>query len=332
MTKTKYLALLIVVLMLLSATGCSQRRVRAAQGDKSEQVSATQNTDQMGPPLPPGPVKVDQSNDVMGPPVPMGPLPPADFNAPKDGYVLVLGPGLARALSFLGVLREFERDNLKINAIYGVEMGAVIGTIWASSNSNNLEWVMHNFKRDTLFDPPLLGLRSHVAEGKKLYSFLEESVKVGLLQKTKIPDYVVSAVPGAESVLIESNGSAKDILRGAMSIPGVIKSYIFEDKDRETAALEKPFPVAEAKSLGLGKVLCVDVVGRGDNFKPKDSTEQQLATLMRSVASLARQSLKECDAVISVPVDGIGYLNFESRADLVYQGKLAARKWLEQPK
>lgn len=324
---------LILIIAFLAAmtqfAGCSRGNVRPTSdtaapppiGSSASGASATVAVEQ-GPPPP----------ESMGPEAPLGPFPAADYSPPSDGYVLVLGPGLARTFAYIGVLRELENRKIAIHGIVGVETGAMIGALWASSNANSLEWEIHRFKRETLLDVPLFSFRRGAAEGKALLEFLEKSLKVDSLQKMKVPTVIASAVKGSDVVLLEGNGSAKDIIRGAMSIPGIIKPYLWDGKERETAALETPFPVERAKALGVGKVLCVDVVGRGDNFSPKEVVEEQLATLMRSVAAIARRQFKDCDAVLSIPADGISYLAFDAKADLINRGRTAVRKWLEPQK
>ncbi|MEW6058336.1 MAG: patatin-like phospholipase family protein [Bdellovibrionota bacterium] len=264
---------------------------------------------------------------------PVGPEPAPDYVPPKDGYVLVLGPGLARGMAYLGVLRELEEKQKPISAIVGVEMGALIGTIWASSSLNGLEWEMHKFKKETLLDYPLniplIGRK--VARGKKLHQFLKQAVKVEQLRKMKVPTWVASLSWGNKSnqLLIENSGNAADIVRGAMAIPGILKPFAVENTQRISAASDTPFPVEQAKQLGLGDVVCVDVIGRGDNFEPADDIEEQIAVLMHSVGTIARQQLKECDEVITVSTDGVGYLDFDAKADLIFQGREAVKKWLD---
>lgn len=318
-------ALIALFISLIALNGCGGKKTRPdQQGEYGPMPNPTPNPTAEAAQGPQPPV---------GPEEPVGPLPSPDFVPPKDGYVLVLGPGLARGLSYIGVLHELEARHVSIRAVVGVEIGSVIAGIWASSNLNNLEWEMHKLKRRTVLDFPMLALGNRVAEGKRLYTFLEKALKVDQLQKMKIPVIVASGARGvSESMLFEQNGSAKDILRGAMAIPGVIKPYTFEGVERVTAAVEQPFPVEKAKDLGLGKVVCVDAVNRGDNFSPKEGVEEQLATLMRSVATTARGELKDCDAVISIPMDGVSYLDFDAKADLIYRGKVAVKKWLENSK
>lgn len=276
-----------------------------------------------------GPYAPSAPSGSMGPELPVGPLPDENYAPPKDAFVLVLGPGLARTMAYLGVIREMEEKQLTISGIVGVEMGAVVGAIWASSNGNALDWEMHKFKKSTLLDFPLLSFkRGTVAEGKAIYSFLAEAVKVDQLEKMRIPLFVASSVRNENGVLFENSGYARDILRGALSIPGILNSYSFAGKERLSAAIENPFPSRRAKDLGLGKVVCVDVLGRGDDFSPQDNVEEHLAALMKSASTIGREQLQKCDHVISVPTAGIGYLNFGAKADLIYKGRMAVKSWL----
>lgn len=325
MKKTPQLIVLLTTLSLLG--GCGGKKTRPDINGEYGPMPPTTGT--------PAPTETSlPQQGPVGPEEPIGPLPDPDYVPPKDGYVLVLGPGLARGLAYIGVLHEFEARHVSIRAIVGVEMGALVAGIWASSNLNHLEWEMHKFNRRTLLDMPMLSIGNKVAEGKRLLAFLDRAVKVDLLQKLKTPVVVASAREGQNEIIYETNGSAKDIIRGAMSIPGVIKPYDHEGVSRITAAVETPFPADKAKDLGLGHVVCVDVINRGDNFdyNSKEAEEVQMATLMRSVGTLARAQLKECDSVLSIPTDGIGYFDFKSKAELTYRGKLAVKKWLETQK
>lgn len=294
--------------------GCAQKKVQPDIHESAHPPVLLEGL--VGPPLPP-----EQEQDEQ-----MGPMPAPDYVAPREGYVLVLGPGLARSIAYIGVLRGLEEKKIDIRAIVGVEMGAIIAGLWASSNANTLEWQMHKLKRSTILDTPILSLGSQPAEGKKLYYFLEKSLKAKELQQSQVPIFIASAVESANELLFESTGPSVDIIRGAMGIPGILKSYLFAGKERMSAALEFPFPARQAKQLGLGKVFCVDVLGTGNNFSPKEPVEFHLAALMKATSALAREQLKECDVVLSVPMDGMSYVHFDLKAEFIYRGRQAVEK------
>ncbi|MGE4232160.1 MAG: patatin-like phospholipase family protein [Bacteriovoracia bacterium] len=249
-----------------------------------------------------------------------------------DDYVVVLGPGMARTFSYIGVLRELESRKAKIKAIVGVEMGAVVAAIWASSNANTLEWELHKFKKDFLFDYPLFKFGSdQVAEGNKLLRYLGTAIKVKNIENTKVPLLIASATDfeTGGQLIIDRTGSVKDVVRGAMGIPGVIKSYGWNGQERMTSAMEQPFPIESAKSLGLGKILCVDTISRGATVRMSEATEERVAVLMKTASVLAKSQLQQCDVVLSIPLERIGYLDFSSRADLIFKGRKVVQRWLE---
>lgn len=54
----------------------------------------------------------------------------ADTAAPKTG--LVLSGGAARGLAHIGVLKALEEQGVRIDAVAGTSMGAVIGGLYAA--------------------------------------------------------------------------------------------------------------------------------------------------------------------------------------------------------
>ena len=53
------------------------------------------------------------------------------FSRKNGGYVLALGGGGARGLAHVGVLKVLQREGIRINAIAGTSMGAVVGAMFS---------------------------------------------------------------------------------------------------------------------------------------------------------------------------------------------------------
>lgn len=314
-----------LVFLLLLVLSCSRAPVREGT-DQGPEAEPYGNGAIFGPPPPPDATLTEGEAEFLDEPQQLSPF--------ETAYVLVLGPGLGRTLAYVGVLQELEKKKIDIRAVVGVEMGSMIGAIWASGDANVLEWELHKFKKDMLLDFPLFNIvGDRVAEGKKLYKYLSKAIKVPSLEKMKRPVVIVSSTDfkSGGDLLVERKGSAKDIVRGAISIPGVIEEHSWGSVKRMTASMETPFPAKQARALGLGRVLCVDVLGNGSSYQSRGSDsviEDRVAALMKPVSILAREQLKSCDSVIQIPAEKFGYLDFESRAELIYQGRLAVQRWL----
>lgn len=310
--KLRYVCFLLV---LIAMSGCASKKT-GAPGEEVGPALPEEHGVALPPEVPQGPT-LDGSSSQTG-------------NLPDQNYVLILGPGLARTYAFLGVIRELTANKIPIKAVVGVEMGAVIGAIWLSSNLNNLEWEMHKLKRETLLDVPFLGLRGKVAEGKKIWKFLKEAIRTDELKSFQTPFYVVSSQNS--EVYFENDGPTHEIIRGALALPGILKPHAWGGRERISAAFDKPYPVEKAKDLNVGKTICADVIASGVNYETKDDTEQRISILMKSSVSLAREELKNCDYIISVKADDVGFLDFEAKAKLIYKGKQAVKLWITQLK
>ncbi|HRK02229.1 MAG TPA: hypothetical protein PLH57_06145, partial [Oligoflexia bacterium] len=155
-------------------------------------------------------------------------------------------------------------------------------------------------------------------------------ISVKDLAVSKIPIIVVSSTENGP--IFERQGNPIEILRGALGLPNIIETIKVGGLTRSNAAFEIPFPSDYARDLGYGKTLCIDVVGRGNNFTPKENYEHQIAAQMRTVAALSKEQLKACDEVVRIPTDGIGYFDFEQKAELIFRGKAGVQKWLATKK
>lgn len=249
-----------------------------------------------------------------------------------EGVVLVLGPGLARTIAFAGALREFEQRKIPIRAIVAVEFSSVIAGIWASSNSNHLDWQLHQFQQKMFFDFPFLRVGNALAKGEKLQQFLKKGIKAKTLEEMRVPLLIVSSAVGSQQPIVESKGSAMDIIYGATRFPSLMKSHDWEGEKRISAHLENPYLASAARDLGRGKVVCLDALGQGykGTEQGEDDLNVRVRTLMRPAVTLAQNQLKDCDEVISIGVETIDYLDFQKKADLIYQGKNAVQNWMRK--
>ncbi|MBI2605452.1 MAG: hypothetical protein HYW49_05155 [Deltaproteobacteria bacterium] len=285
--------------LAMFAAACAGKDARKNQAPEA----APAVRDEYGPELPPQAPAAEE-------PKPAGPQPV--LSPAQDGYALILGPGLARTLALVGVLRAFEENGVKIRSVTGVEMGALMAVLWAGANANKLEWEMFKFNRDVFLDRGFLSLGAKTASGRSFETYLEKAFGDRPVDGLRFPTYVVHAAghaaEGGEKIILGHSGLARDLVRAAVGIP----------------------PVEMVRAISPGKILCVDVLGAGNDFSPADHAEESLAALMKTVSSLARESLKQCDEAIRVPVDGIGLLAFEARSELIDRGRTAVQKWIEE--
>jgi len=281
-----------------------------------------------------------------------GPLNPAYFNQPPGetygptpdlkaqnygpaltitrSVVLVLGPGQAKAFAEAGVIRALSDAKIKIAGIYGVEMGALIGALYANDGSvNHLEWELLHFKENAFgteenaFDR----LLKRRPSADQLEDDLKKAFGTRDLSKTKIPMKIVVQPEGATTRVYE-HGLIRQVLRAALATPNTAAAGAPEDaleegfspvaldgKESASAAMTRPFPIEDAKAFAAktgSLVIAVDVMD------PKDSDRFP--------------ELKGADEVIRPSVQQIGLRDYGKRTDATFAGKSATLEKIDEIK
>ena len=284
----------------------------------------------------PGPLNPAYFNGQQPPGETYGPSP--DLRAQTYGptlaisksVVLVLGPGQAKAFAEAGVIRALSDAKIKISGIYGVEMGALIGALYAKDGSvNHMEWELMHFKEGA-FDTEenaLDRLLKRRPSAEQLEDDLKKSFGDRDLAKTKVPMRILLQPEGAPTRIYEQ-GTLQQLLRAAMATsgPGVagapendtdagFEPVVLDGKETASAAATRPFPIDDAKAFAASTgslVIAVDVLD------PKDSDRYP--------------ELKGADEVIRPAVQQISPKDYSKRSDAAFAGKSATLDKLDEIK
>ncbi len=229
--------------------------------------------------------------------------------------VLVLGPGFARGFAYVGVFRALTDSKIPIGAIYGTEMGGLIGALYAvSANMNQFEWALQKLKGE-LFQPSknlLSFMRDEPNHGNDLLQQLKNIFGKKDLSQLKIPLKIAIQSQESQAVLVLDRGSLVQALRAAMAEPGrLTPSYWPQDQTGTlavSAAVVRPFLVEEAKLSGIGPVVVIDVSDRGGSVDFYD------------------HELQQADLVIRPNVKDVSLIDFKKKTELAYRGKEAVKK------
>ncbi|MEO5970580.1 MAG: patatin-like phospholipase family protein [Bdellovibrionia bacterium] len=306
MTNTKKTSLLAFCLTLALVQGCATTRIAGPGQTDSPTAPET-----MGPP------------ELYGPPPPMAP-PEFAISSPHEviqrrPVVLVFGPGLARGYSYVGVLRALKEQKIPVGAIFGTEMGGLIAALYGmSSNLNEFEWGLLKLMNDDNFLPAksfFSKLRSEQAtDGKKFEKTLRQIFGDKDLSQSKIPIRIAIQSRSTGIPIVLSRGNVVRAVRAALAAPTLFLpgtwSTLSGDIPVVSAGSSRPYLVNEAKSLGLGPTIVIDVLSEDE-------------------AASAQSELSTADLVIRPDVAGIDYLDFQKKTEAAFRGKNALIQSLE---
>lgn len=175
--------------------------------------------------------------------------------ARRDGVALVLSGGGARGFAHIGVLQVLEQRGIRVDAIAGTSMGAILGALYAAGYgadeifdlADGLSW------RDVID----LSLQAGLLKGDKLRTFLSAHLPA-TFRELRVPLAVTTTdvETGEEHVVLD--GSLVDAVRASSSFPGAFEPVEVDGRTLADGGIVNNLPVAAAALLGCEYVIASD--------------------------------------------------------------------------
>jgi NTE family protein len=284
-------------------------------------------------------------------------LPPHP-GAPRPRVGLVLSGGGARGLAHVGVLKALERAHVRIDAIAGTSMGAIVGGLYASGMSaDQLETELRRIDWDALFATRVP--RPYLSQRRKEEDFeistgLEFGVHDGQLSapqgalssrglelllrrltlpvrhvddfdRLPIPFRAVATDMETGKPVILSHGDLAVALRSSMSVPGVFAPTEVDGHILGDGGLVDNLPVDVARAMGVDVVIVVNVgtpiAGRASLSSVLGLTEQMIAILTEQNVERSIATLGPRDLLLDPDLGKLTSGDFSSAPQLIRIGE-----------
>lgn len=289
-----------------------------------------------------------------------------DFNDLSGRSVsLVLGSGGARGLAHIGVIRVLEEANVRIEAIAGSSMGALVGGIHAAGQLDAYEEWACGLEQShvlSLVDWTFSG--GGLIRGRRIIDRLSE-----LVGETNIEDLsrdftaVAVDIDHGREVWLD-RGSLFEAIRASIAFPGLFTPHRYLDRTLVDGGLLNPIPVAPTLRNMTDLTIVVDANGPTDpelkrpekypdddsaglvkkfrefvdsfssEKKPRESPPGLVAVMLRSLdtmeAALTRHHLAmyQPDMVLQVPKNVCMFHEFHRAREVIDFGARLARRTL----
>ncbi len=242
---------------------------------------------------------------------------------PEARICLVLGPGMARGFAHVGVLEAFVEKNVPLHCIVGMEMGAVVGGLFASSGEiNALQWQLFKLKKNTYLDSALF---SRAASGKKIHKFLRSYLGFKQQRDLKIKLIVPAMEPEYGRFITLDDEEVADAVSVAIAIPGIFEPWkINENKELFSGALFRPLPIALAKKKGATHVVVVDLLNDDFRLNFLDKDRKKIAMQFFVAKNISKYQRGEAQFLIKPELSNYSFMDFKRRAGIMAAGKEAA--------
>nr|WP_315446232.1 patatin-like phospholipase family protein [uncultured Pseudomonas sp.] len=283
--------------------------------------------------------------------------------APRPKVGLVLSGGAARGLAHIGVLKALEEQGIKIDAIAGTSMGAVVGGLYASgykideleklalgidwqqalSDAPPREDVPFRRKQDdrdflvkqklSFRDDGSLGLPLGVIQGQNLALLLESLLAhtsdTRDFDKLPIPFRAVATdIANGEKVVFRK-GHLPQVIRASMSIPAVFAPVELDGRLLVDGGMTDNIPLDVAREMGVDIAIVVDI---GTPLRNRKQLTTVVDVLNQSITLMTRRNseeqlaaLKPTDVLIQPALASFGVTDFGRAQEMIDAGYRATR-------
>ena len=185
---------------------------------------------------------------------------------------LVLGAGGARGLAHIGVIEAIEARGLRIAAIAGTSMGALVGGIYASGQLPAYrDWAL-GLTRSDVFRLLDFGIgRPGLFTGDRLMAELQQIVGQHRIESLPIPFTAVATDLRAQREVWLTGGPLFDAIRASMAIPLVFTPVKLGGRELVDGGLLNPVPIAAMRQALVDVVIAVDVNARTASARTRES-------------------------------------------------------------
>ncbi len=250
---------------------------------------------------------------------------------------LVLSGGGARGLAHIGVIRALEEQNIKIHAIAGTSMGAIVGALYASGKTpdeleeiaRTMDWsqafsdlpprdrLSFRRKQDTrsnvataelTLNGGIVSLPKGVVQGQNLQIMLQQQFvhvsDINDFDRLKIPFRAVASDLVTGEAVVFRRGSLATAVRASMSIPGLFAPVEIDGKMLVDGGIANNLPVDVIKAMGVDHVIAVDIATplyTADELDSVIPIIEQLTTLLTFNRLKSQYALLDDDDLLITP-------------------------------
>ncbi|MFH1455656.1 MAG: patatin-like phospholipase family protein [archaeon] len=176
----------------------------------------------------------------------------------KPTIGLCLPSGGAKGISYIGVLKVFEKHGIKVSRISGSSIGAIIGSLYASGfNAKDLEKIAKETDYVDLMD--LTSLHTGLMSGEKAEKKIRELINDKRFKDLQIPLSIIATDINSGKRVIFEKGDVTQAVRASMAIPGVFNPVIVGKYTLVDGGVIDPMPLKVLEQHKVDKIIVIDI-------------------------------------------------------------------------
>jgi NTE family protein len=277
---------------------------------------------QTPPPAPPA----SPTAPAMPPPAqPPAPPPVVHKPAPRPPRIgLALGGGAARGFAHIGVIQVLEEAGIRADLAAGTSAGSLVAALWASGmDGAELGRLAQSMEESAIADWAFPG--RGLLRGEALARYVRDHTAGRLIeQMPRVLGIVATDLDSGEPILFQ-RGDTGAAVRASSAVPAVFQPVRIGSREFVDGGLVAPVPVGQARQMGAGLVIAVDISEAPEGRPTGDPFRMLLQTFSIMGRSINKHELRTADIVIRPALAGVGGTDFRARQRSIDAGREAAR-------
>jgi len=247
---------------------------------------------------------------------------------------LVLSGGAFKGLAHVGVLKVLEENNIRVDAIAGCSMGAIIGAFYAAGRTpKEIEEfvVKQNFRSVLNFSLKSFS-KLGIQDLSKMRRLIEGFTGVRRFNELRIPLYINATNITKEKEVVFSKGELFRAIRASISIPGIFAPLRIGGDYYVDGGVLNNIPVSilpkNIKKYIISDAISYDKLDASKGISIRDIVEKSILLMMYRITESKLRGIPRKDYVLIQPRLSREYaLPRESKfRQIIKQGEIAAQK------
>ena len=246
---------------------------------------------------------------------------PANIAQSNKKVAVILGPGGYTATAEVGVIKELLKAKIPIQAVVGIEWGALVGALYAQhAQINEAEWKLYKLSALHLGSVSFFSRKRVTESIGAMTHFLHQNLEDEDVSKTSLPFMCPTLNLISGTVELQTHGSLRQVVQNCLALPP-----IFNPRGNLMAApLSLPSIVMELRAQGYNVIILVNVLGSGDLFyHSRTAVDDSTIALWDEIRRQVFRTESMVTDVININTQGISLDDFGARNRLLTAGQAA---------
>jgi NTE family protein len=247
-----------------------------------------------------------------------------DVSSSTKKVALILGPGSFKTFAHVGVIKELKKANIPIDAVVGVEWGALVGAMFAQHGQvHEAEWKLYKLERVDLTSTGFFSHKRDAKSMKTMSPFLVENIGDKDVAQSTLPFFCPAMSLSRGTATLLKSGPFDKVVENCLASPPILTPQ----NDSLADLFDFDEIIRTLRSNGYNVIILVNVLGEGNLFDKIDlGDDYATAVLWNEARREVWRAKSMVTDVIDVPTQGLSLTDFESRKVLVTSGEATGEK------